>query len=84
MGGVHNHRMAESALLAPVVVGIAPTTMEDVVRVARGNAPVTIGDDALAAMAASRTRIEALADDPVPVYGISTGFGALATRHIPL
>ena len=53
-------------------------------RVARHDAPVTIGDDALAAMAASRTRIEALADDPVPVYGISTGFGALATRHIPL
>jgi histidine ammonia-lyase len=70
--------------MAPVVVGIAPSTLADVVRVARFDAPVTIGDDALAAMAASRTRIEALADNPVPVYGISTGFGALATRHIPL
>ncbi len=27
--------------------------------------------------------IEALADDPQPHYGVSTGFGALATRHIP-
>lgn len=69
--------------MAPVVVGTAPSTLADVVRVARLDAPVTIGDDALAAMAASRTRIEALAEDPVPVYGISTGFGALATRHIP-
>jgi histidine ammonia-lyase len=73
----------EADLLAPVVVGIGPTTIDDVVRVARDNAPVVIVDDALAAMAASRTRIEALADDPIPVYGISTGFGALATRHIP-
>ena len=28
--------------------------------------------------------IEALADDHEPHYGISTGFGALATRHIPV
>ena len=27
--------------------------------------------------------VEALADDPLPHYGVSTGFGALATRHIP-
>ena len=27
--------------------------------------------------------MEALADDPVPHYGVSTGFGALANRHIP-
>ena len=33
---------------------------------------------------ASRDVIEALADDPEPHYGISTGFGALATKHIPV
>ena len=27
--------------------------------------------------------VEALAASPDPVYGVSTGFGALATRHIP-
>ena len=32
----------------------------------------------------TRAVIEALADDPQPHYGISTGFGALATRHIPV
>ncbi len=69
--------------LAPVVVGIGPVTIDDVVRVARDNAPVMIAEDAQAAIAASRARIEALADDPTPAYGISTGFGALATRHIP-
>jgi histidine ammonia-lyase len=28
--------------------------------------------------------IDGLAADPVPHYGVSTGFGALATRHIPV
>ena len=36
----------------------------------------------MAAMAESRLAVEALATGPVPVYGVSTGFGALATRHI--
>ena len=35
-------------------------------------------------MRRSRAVIEALADDTEPHYGVSTGFGALATRHIPV
>jgi histidine ammonia-lyase len=69
--------------MSPVVVGVGPVSADDVVRVARGNAAVVIPEDAIAALTASRARIEALADSPAPVYGISTGFGALATRHIP-
>ncbi|MFD3702405.1 histidine ammonia-lyase [Nocardia sp. NPDC058658] len=70
--------------LAPVVVGVGPVSPADVVRVARDGAAVVVSEDALEAIGASRTRIEALAADPKPVYGVSTGFGALATRHIPL
>jgi histidine ammonia-lyase len=33
-------------------------------------------------MLATRNHIEKLANSEVPVYGISTGFGALANRHI--
>ena len=33
-------------------------------------------------MSESRRFVEAMAAGPVPVYGVSTGFGALATRHI--
>jgi len=33
-------------------------------------------------MSESRHFVEALAAGPVPTYGVSTGFGALATRHI--
>ncbi len=66
-----------------VAIGIAPVSPADVVAVARDGAAVTLGDDALAAMARSRALVEGLAAEPTPVYGISTGFGALATRHIP-
>lgn len=66
-----------------VVVGAGPLSPEDVVRVAREGAGVRLGGDALAALAESRKVVDALADDPVPHYGISTGFGALATTHIP-
>ena len=45
---------------------------------------VVIADDAWAEVRKSREIIEALADDQEPHYGVSTGFGALATRHIPV
>ncbi|MFD7228731.1 histidine ammonia-lyase [Streptomyces sp. NPDC059881] len=65
-----------------VVVGTSGTTAEDVIAVARGNARIELSDDALSALAAARGIVEALAAKPEPVYGVSTGFGALATRHI--
>lgn len=65
-----------------VVVGVGPVSIEDVVAVARRNAPVEIGEDARAAVQASRRTIDELATDPAPHYGISTGFGALATTFI--
>src|SRR3954468_14236724 len=67
-----------------VVVGVGPVPPEDVVRVARDGAGVRIADDALAEIARSRAVVERLAGDDQPHYGISTGFGALATKHIPL
>lgn len=65
-----------------VVVGTAGTTAEDVIAVARGGARVVVSEEALAAVAASRQVIDDLAAKPDPVYGVSTGFGALAVRHI--
>jgi histidine ammonia-lyase len=67
-----------------VVVGVAPVTPEDVVRVARDGAGVRLADEALAEVARSREVVDHLAKDDRPHYGISTGFGALATTHIPL
>ena len=57
-------------------------TMEQVVEVARNGAKIQISKEALEKMAATRAHIETLAKAEVPVYGISTGFGALANQHI--
>ncbi len=67
-----------------ITVGTGPLSEADVVAVARHGAGVQLGADATAAIAASRAVVESLADDVEPHYGISTGFGALATKHIPL
>jgi histidine ammonia-lyase len=66
-----------------VPVTPAPLTPEQVVDVARADAIVELSDSATRAMAASREIIDSLASGPTPAYGVSTGFGALATVHIP-
>jgi histidine ammonia-lyase len=67
-----------------VAVGIGPVRPEDVVRVARDGCGVRLTAEALAEIARSRSVVDALAGDDRPHYGVSTGFGALATRHIPV
>jgi len=66
----------------PIAVGIGPLSFEDVVAVARHGARIEITADSLEEIRKSRSIIEALADDVEPHYGVSTGFGALATKHI--
>jgi histidine ammonia-lyase len=66
-----------------VEVGPQPLTPEAVVAVARHGAPVHLGAEARDALAAARGHVERLAAGDRPAYGVSTGFGALATRHIP-
>jgi histidine ammonia-lyase len=67
---------------ATVEIGIGPVAPEQVVAVAREDAAVAIDPAALEAIQASRAAVERLAEAPVPAYGVSTGFGALATKHI--
>ncbi len=67
-----------------VVLSTSGLTAGDVVAVARRNAKIEISPEALSAMAETREHIERLAVSDEPVYGISTGFGALAQRHIPM
>jgi histidine ammonia-lyase len=66
-----------------VRVGVGPVSFEDLVAVAREGAAVELTDEALTAVDRARAVVEELAAAPTPAYGISTGFGALATRHIP-
>ncbi|NMH99579.1 histidine ammonia-lyase [Pseudonocardia acidicola] len=67
-----------------VTVGIGPLTRDEIVAVARNGAAVALSAEAEAEICRSRTVVEALAADAEPHYGVSTGFGALATRHIPV
>jgi histidine ammonia-lyase len=67
-----------------VTVGIGPVSFDELAAVARHDAKIVIATEAWAEVAKSREIIEALADDQEPHYGVSTGFGALATRHIPI
>lgn len=70
------------AMPTPIDIGPAGPSPEDVVAVARRGAAIRLTPEARAAVAAGRKRVDALAADPAPAYGVSTGFGALATRHI--
>ncbi|MEW2519585.1 histidine ammonia-lyase [Actinacidiphila alni] len=65
-----------------VVLGADGALADDVLAVARGGARVELAPEALAGIGRAREVIDALAAKPEPVYGVSTGFGALAVRHI--
>ena len=66
-----------------ITVGAGPLAPAEVIAVARHGARITLAPEALAAVRRGREIVEALAGESEPHYGISTGFGALATRHIP-
>ena len=65
-----------------VTLNSSGLSMDEVVRVARHGEKLTISEEALEKMVVTRAHIESLAAAETPVYGISTGFGALANKHI--
>ncbi|HEY5949473.1 MAG TPA: histidine ammonia-lyase, partial [Kofleriaceae bacterium] len=72
-------------MLAPFRVGDEPLTLEVLAQVARGARKVEIGNQARAAMARSRSVVDAVVaggDASPAVYGVNTGFGALAEVRI--
>ena len=75
--------MTATVLSQEVTLSSSGVTPEDVIAVARNNSKVMISAEALAGVERVREHIEALAHSETPAYGISTGFGALANRHIP-
>jgi histidine ammonia-lyase len=66
-----------------VVLGRAPLTVGEVVAVARGRDRVDVSPDLDAGMAASRRLVERAVAEGRTVYGVTTGFGALATTRVP-
>ncbi|HET6211690.1 MAG TPA: histidine ammonia-lyase [Micromonosporaceae bacterium] len=65
-----------------VVVQPTGVTPADVVAVARDGARVELASSTVDAMMASRSIVDGIERDGRPVYGVSTGFGALANTSI--
>src|SRR5699024_638749 len=76
-------RITGAAGTRTVELGATPLSPDDVAAVARGHATVVLDDTAKQNLSRARRHIEALAEATEPTYGVSTGFGALAVRHIP-
>jgi histidine ammonia-lyase len=67
---------------SPITIGSAGVSPSDVLAVARAEAGVTISDEAVATMVTSRSIVDNIERDGRPVYGVSTGFGALANTFV--
>ena len=65
-----------------IVLGLEPLTRDDVLAVARGGEHVDLGGDVVARLTRQRGAIDDLVQSGAPVYGLSTGFGSLATTFI--
>jgi histidine ammonia-lyase len=65
-----------------IVIGQTGVTPRDVLAVARGDERVELKDTAIAAMATSRSIVDSIESAGRPVYGVSTGFGALASTFV--
>jgi len=67
-----------------VVVGDAPLSIEQVVAVARDGTAMTVGDAARERLERAVAVVRRIVAEERAVYGITTGFGQLATTHVPV
>jgi histidine ammonia-lyase len=63
-------------------VGLEPLTREQLIAVARRYEPIALSEEVLERLTRQRAAIDLLVDGGEPIYGLSTGFGALATTSI--
>lgn len=65
-----------------IELGLEPLTREQLLRVARDYETVTLSEGVLERLGRQRVAIDVLVESGTPVYGLSTGFGSLATTFI--
>jgi histidine ammonia-lyase len=65
-----------------VVRGLTALTRAELIAVARGFEEIQLSEEVLARLERQRAAIDALVAAGTPIYGLSTGFGALATTFI--
>jgi histidine ammonia-lyase len=68
---------------AAIEIGRHPTTVDDVVRIARG-ASVVLTDDAVARIEASRAVVDGLVEGEELIYGLNTGLGHMRDERMPV
>ena len=68
--------------MTPIIIEPAGLTPNDVTAVARQDTPVELSRHVIEAMATSRAIVDRIEREGRPVYGVSTGFGALASTFI--
>jgi histidine ammonia-lyase len=79
--GEHGSSKLDATRVVELIgTGLSP---EDVVAVARHDATVALSTQARSAMERSAQVVARLGDTAEPAYGVSTGFGSLATVAIP-
>ena len=61
---------------------MAPLTLAELERVARGGAPAPLSAEARARLARGRETVDAMVADGAVVYGVTTGFGDLSSVRI--
>jgi histidine ammonia-lyase len=69
--------------MTQIVIGDSPLSIEDVLAVARGGAEVSLGGAARERIDAAHAVIARVVAEEQVAYGVTTGFGLLATTHIP-
>jgi histidine ammonia-lyase len=69
--------------VSAVTTSVDRLDLESVVAVARHGTRVMVGEEARHRILTSRGHVESIIGEERPVYGVTTGFGALATTHIP-
>jgi len=67
----------------PIQLGSHGVSLHDVVSVARSTPTLSLAPEARSAMAASAALVDGFVAGHQPVYGVTTGFGSLASTVIP-
>ncbi len=65
-----------------VTIELESLSRHELLAVARGFEPIALGAAVVARLERQRAAIDALVESGTPVYGLSTGFGSLATTFI--
>jgi histidine ammonia-lyase len=74
--------MKEDLSVKEIALSAAPISIEDLIAIARGRAPVRLAEDSKVRIIQARELVEQWVEEGRIIYGITTGFGALSDVRI--